>query len=178
MTILANLLGCQGIDEFRTMIPHMREQGGGRIIQIFSYGGQVAYPGNSLYHASKFGIEGFVESVVQEVAPFNIQATIIEPGGARTEFRYGSAHVTNLMPEYDDTPTHAFLKKLGPANRLAEGDPDKMAARIIETVDQDPAPLHVVLGFQARQATINRFTERLNEYKGQADLAASTDIKE
>ncbi|MDN3536706.1 hypothetical protein QPX96_01420 [Limosilactobacillus fermentum] len=47
MTILANLLGCQGIDEFRTMIPHMREQGGGRIIQIFSYGGQVAYPGNS-----------------------------------------------------------------------------------------------------------------------------------
>ena len=84
MTILANLLGCQGIDEFRTMIPHMREQGG-RIIQIFSYGGQVAYPGNSLYHASKFGIEGFVESVVQEVAPFNIQATIIEPGMAITE---------------------------------------------------------------------------------------------
>lgn len=85
MTILANLLGCQGIDEFRTMIPHMREQGG-RIIQIFSYGGQVAYPGNSLYHASKFGIEGFVESVVQEVAPFNIQATIIEPGGAGRNF--------------------------------------------------------------------------------------------
>lgn len=133
---------------------------------------------HSLYHASKFGIEGFVESVAQEVAPFNIQAPIIEPGGARTEFRYGSAHVTNLMPEYDDTPTHAFLKMLGPANRLAEGDPDKMAARIIETVDQDPAPLHVVLGSQARQATIDRFTERLNEYKGQADLAASTDIKE
>lgn len=82
------------------------------------------------------------------------------------------------MPEYDDTPTHAFLKKLGPANRLTEGDPDKMAARIIETVNQDLAPLHVVLGSQARQATINRFTERLNEYKGQADLAASTDIKE
>lgn len=53
----------------------------------------MAFPGNSLYHAAKFGIEGFVKSVAQEVAPFNISATIVEPGGARTEFRYGSAHV-------------------------------------------------------------------------------------
>lgn len=166
------------IQMIRAVIPYMRKQGGGRIIQISSYGGQVAYPGNSLYHAAKFGIEGFCESVAQEVKPFNIGVSIIEPGGARTEFRYGSAHVANLMPEYDDTPTHAFLKMLDPANGLAPGDPDKMATRIIETADQEPAPLHVVLGSQALQATIDRLTDRLNEYKGETDLAASTDIKD
>ena len=166
------------IQMIRSVIPQMRKQGGGRIIQISSYGGQVAYPGNSMYHAAKFGIEGFCESVAQEVAPFNIGITIIEPGGARTEFRYGSAHVANLMPEYDNTPTHAFLKMLDPANGLAPGDPAKMATRIIETVDQNPAPLHVVLGSQALQATIECLSKRLDEYKGETDLAASTDIKE
>lgn len=128
------------IQMIRAVIPYMRKQGGGRIIQISSYGGQVAYPGNSLYHAAKFGIEGFCESVAQEVASFNIGVSIIEPGGARTEFRYGSAHVAKLMPEYDDTPTHAFLKMLDPANGLAPGDPDKMASRIIETVEPSTTP--------------------------------------
>lgn len=166
------------IQMIRTVIPYMRKQGGGRIIQISSYGGQVAYPGNSLYHAAKFGIEGFCESVAQEVAPSDIGVSIIEPGGARTEFRYGSAHVAKLMPECDDTPTHAFLKMLDSANGLAPGDPNKMASRIIETVDQDPAPLHVILGSQALQDTIDRLTDRLNEYKGETDLAASTDFKD
>ncbi|WP_265489075.1 SDR family oxidoreductase [Lactobacillus sp. PV034] len=119
------------IQMIRAVIPQMRKQGEGRIIQISSYGGQVAYPGNSMYHAAKFGIEGFCESVAQEVAPFNIGVTIIEPGGARTEFRYGSAHIANLIPEYDNTPTHAFLKMLDPKNGLAPGDPNKMATRII-----------------------------------------------
>ena len=91
-----NLLG--PIHLIRAALPHLRAQGGGRVIQISSCGGQVAFPGNSLYHASKWGIEGFVESVAQEVASFGIGMTIVEPGGARTEFRYGSAQVANLTP--------------------------------------------------------------------------------
>ena len=70
---------------------------------------QVAFPGNSMYHATKWGIEGFAESVAQEVAPFGIGVTIVEPGGARTEFRYGSAQVADLLPAYDGTPAHSFL---------------------------------------------------------------------
>ncbi|PTQ84297.1 NADP-dependent 3-hydroxy acid dehydrogenase YdfG [Trichococcus patagoniensis] len=69
------------------------------IINNAGYGGQVAFPGNSMYHATKFGIEGFCESVAQEVESFNIGVTLVEPGGARTEFRYGSAQVADLMPE-------------------------------------------------------------------------------
>ena len=89
LMIATNLVG--SIQHIRAALPHLRAQGGGRIIQISSYGGQVAFPGNSMYHATKWGIEGFVESVAREVASFGIGMTIVEPGGARTEFRYGSA---------------------------------------------------------------------------------------
>ena len=106
MTQLAAIIACQALREYRVMagaaldigvtpvalnltgsiqliraaLPHLRAQGGGRIIQISSYGGQVAFAGNSLYHATKWGIEGFVESVAQEVAGFGIGMTIVEPG--------------------------------------------------------------------------------------------------
>ena len=154
-------------------LPYLRKQGGGRIIQLSSYGGQVAFPANSMYHATKFGVEGFCESVAQEVAKFNIGVTIVEPGGARTEFRYGSAHVANLMPEYDHV--HGFLNMLDKSKGLAPGDPAKMAARIIESADKDPAPLRMVLGSQALAATIQRLEERIADYKTQTELAASTD---
>ncbi|MGZ4588685.1 MAG: SDR family NAD(P)-dependent oxidoreductase [Mycobacteriaceae bacterium] len=135
--IATNLTG--SIQLIRSALPHLRAQGGGRIIQLSSYGGQVAFPGNSLYHATKWGIEGFVEAVAAEVAPFGIGMTIIEPGGARTEFRYGSAQVAHLTAAYDDTPAHSFLAMLDPANELAPGDPARMAARIIDSVTVDPA---------------------------------------
>ena len=124
-------------------LPYLRKQGGGRIIQLSSYGGQVAYAANSMYHATKFGIEGFCESVAQEVAKYNIGITIVEPGGARTEFRYGSAHVANLMPEYDHV--HGFLNMLDPEKGLAPGDPAKMAARMIESVDKERRTMYAYL---------------------------------
>ena len=171
--IATNLTG--SIAFIRSMLPGMRKQGGGRIIQISSYGGQVAFAANSLYHATKFGIEGFCESVAQEIAQFNIGMTIVEPGGARTEFRYGSAHVANLMPEYE--ACHGFLNMLDASKGLAPGDPAKMAARIIESIDKNPAPLRMVLGSQALTATIDRLEERVADYKTQTDLAASTDFE-
>jgi NAD(P)-dependent dehydrogenase (short-subunit alcohol dehydrogenase family) len=150
--IATNLLG--SIQLVRAALPHLRVQGGGRIIQMSTYGGQVAFAGNSMYHATKWGIEGFVESVAQEVAPFGIGMTIVEPGGARTEFRYGSAQVAKLMPVYDQTPAHSFLTMLDPKNGLAPGDPARMATRIIESVDVEPAPLRMVLGTQALESTL------------------------
>ena len=110
--VATNLVG--PIQLIRAALPHLRAQGGGRIIQISSYGGQVAFPGNSLYHATKWGIEGFVESVAQEVAPFGIGMTIVEPGGARTEFRYGSAQVADA---------HARLRRHPGARLPADARP-------------------------------------------------------
>ena len=164
------------IQLIRVVLPYLRAQGGGRIIQISSYGGQVAFPGNSMYHATKWGIEGFVESVAQEVAPFSIGMTLVEPGGARTEFRYGSAQVAQLMPVYDQTPTHSFLKMLDPKNGLAPGDPARMAARIIESVDVEPTPLRMVLGSQALESTLATLRKRIEGFEAQTALAASTDF--
>jgi hypothetical protein len=75
-----------------------------------------------------------------------IGITIIEPGGARTEFRYGGARVAKLMAIYDHTPAHSFLRMLDPKNRLVPTDGDRMAARIIERVHVEHAPLRLVLG--------------------------------
>lgn len=79
-----NLIG--SIALIQAVLPGLRQQGGGHVVQVSSEGGQIAYPGFSLYHASKWGIEGFVEAVQQEVAGFGIHFTLAEPGPARTNF--------------------------------------------------------------------------------------------
>ncbi|MBI0026134.1 SDR family oxidoreductase [Bartonella sp. M0187] len=172
--IATNLTG--SIDFIRAFLPVMRKRRQGRIIQISSYGGEVAFAGNSLYHATKWGIEGFCDSLSQEMAPFNIGVTIVEPGGARTEFRYKSAKITKPIKAYDNTPAHAFQKMLDRKNGLAAGDPKRMAARIIESVDITPAPLRMVLGSGALKTTIEVLEKRLEDFKGQEQLAASTDF--
>lgn len=170
--IATNLTG--SIMLIHDCLPYLRKQGGGRIIQMSTYGAQVAYPANSMYHATKFGIEGFCEAVAQEVAQFNIGVTMVEPVGARTEFRYGSAKVAHLMPEYDSC--HGFLNMLDKSKGLAPGDPARMAQRIIESTEQNPAPLRMVLGSQALNATLTRLKERVADYEKQTELAASTDF--
>ena len=171
--IATNLTG--SIQLIRAVLPHMREAGGGRIIQISSYGGQVAFPGNSMYHATKWGIEGFAESVAQEVEPFGIGVTIVEPGGARTEFRYDSAQVADPLPAYAGTPARSFERMLDGANGLAPGDPVRIAKAIIDSVGQVPAPLRIVLGSQALASTITTLEQRIADFRAQKDLAASTD---
>ncbi len=173
-TVATNLVG--SIQLIRAVLPHMRAQGGGRIIQMSTYGGQVAFPGNSMYHATKWGIEGFAESVAQEVAPFGIGVTIVEPGGARTEFRYGSAQVADPLPAYDDNPAHSFVKMLDPKNGLAPGDPARMAARIIKSADVEPAPLRIVLGSVALTSTLTTLRKRIAGFEAQTEFAASTDF--
>jgi NAD(P)-dependent dehydrogenase (short-subunit alcohol dehydrogenase family) len=164
------------IQFIRAVLPHMRSAGGARIIQMSTYGGQVAFPGNSLYHATKWGIEGFTESVAQEVAPFGIGVTIVEPGGARTEFRYGSAQVAKPIEAYAGTPARSFESMLDPANGLAPGDPARIVTAIINSVDDNPAPLRIVLGSQALTSTISTLEKRLDGFRNQTELAASTDF--
>jgi len=169
-----NLVG--SIQLIRAALPHLRAQGGGRIIQLSSYGGQVAFPGSSMYHATKWGIEGFTEAVAAEVAPFNIGVTIVEPGGARTEFRYGSAQIAPPIAAYDGTPAHAFRSMLDPTQTLAPGDPAKMAAAIIDSAEVEPAPLRLLLGSDAYQRTHQVLAGRLAALEAQESLAATTDV--
>jgi hypothetical protein len=117
-----------------------------------------------------------IRSSPEEVESFGIGITIIEPGGGRTEFRYGGARVAKLMPIYDQTPAHSFLRMLDPKNGLAPGDPDRMAAQIIESFDVEPALLRLVIGSQALEGTLTTLRKRIASFEAQTELAASTDF--
>jgi NAD(P)-dependent dehydrogenase (short-subunit alcohol dehydrogenase family) len=162
------------IQVVRAALPHLRTQGGGRIIQLSTYGGQAAFPGGSLYHAGKWGIEGFIEATMQEVAPFHVGVTTVEPGGARTAFRFGSAKLGPKMDVYYDTPAGMTRRILQDASRLLKGDPAKMPKIIIDSVDQNPAPKRIALGSDAYTIIHKALTERLTALEAQKDLAFST----
>jgi NAD(P)-dependent dehydrogenase (short-subunit alcohol dehydrogenase family) len=169
-----NLIG--PIQLVRAALPHLRAQGGGRIIGLSTYGGQAALPGGSLYHASKWGLEGFLDAVAQELAPLKIDVTIIEPGGARTNFRFGGAQLGTPMDAYRGTPAatvHAMIKD---TSRLPPGDPAKMAEIIVGSVEQNPAPRRIALGSDAYGAIHKALTDRLTVLEAQREVAFSTDF--
>jgi len=172
--ISTNLLG--PIHMVRAALPHLRAQGGGRIIGISTYGGQAAFPGGSLYHASKWGLEGFLDSIAQEVAAFQIGVTIVEPGGARTNFRFGGAQLGTQMDAYKGTPAAMVHVMIRDTSRLPQGDPLRMVKIIIDSTDQNPAPKRIALGSDAYAIMHKALTERLAALEAQKDMAFSTDI--
>ena len=170
--ITTNLLG--SIHTARAALPHLRAQGGGRLIQVSSVAGLAAHAGASLYHASKWGIEGFMEALAQEVAPFGIGVTLVEPGGASTAFSRGSLQLSEPLSAYDGTPA-AFVRQFKQGPVPLRGDPAKIAARIIDSAEQQPAPLRLVLGSDSYQAVTGALRNRLAQIEPQEATAAQTD---
>ncbi|MEO6677267.1 MAG: SDR family oxidoreductase [Pseudomonas sp.] len=168
-----NLIG--SIQLVRAALPHLRQQGGGRIIQLSSVGGQAIFPGGSLYHASKWGIEGFIEALGREVAAFNIGCTLVEPGGAQTDFRYRSARLAPKLDAYDGSPASMARRMIEQGTSVPPGDPAKMARAMIDSVEQNPAPKRIALGSDAYNVMHQQLSERLAALEMQKDLAYSTD---
>ena len=164
------------IQLIRAALPHLRAQGGGRIIGLSTYGGQAALPGGSLYHASKWGLEGFLDSIAQELAPFKIGVSIVEPGGARTNFRFGGAQLGTQLEAYKGTPAAMVHTMIKDVSRLPPGDPAKMAKVIIGSVDQNAAPKRIALGSDAYGAIHKALTDRLSALEAQREVAFSTDF--
>ncbi|MDB5819268.1 MAG: short-chain dehydrogenase/reductase [Rhizobacter sp.] len=169
-----NVIG--SIAVVRAALPHLRAQRGGRILQVSSMGGQVAYPALSLYHASKWAIEGFFESLAQEVAAFDIGVTLVEPGAAATKFGGDSMMRGEAMSVYDDTPVGAFRRARLAGAFPRPGDPAKMARAMIASVDVQPAPKRLTLGSDAYAAVHAALTQRLAAIEAQRELAFSTDL--
>src|ERR1700751_3403427 len=141
--IATNLTG--SIQVIRAALPHLRAQGGGRVLQVSSEGGQIAYPNFGLYHATKWGIEGFVEAVAQEVAPFNIEFTIAEPGPAKTSF--GSGLVSPPpMDVYKNPPAGEMRRAFAAGTFNVKGDPIRMVQAMIDSVDRILEPKRPALG--------------------------------
>jgi NAD(P)-dependent dehydrogenase (short-subunit alcohol dehydrogenase family) len=154
----------------------MREQGGGRIIQVSSMGGQVAIPTHSSYHAAKWGLEGFTESVNQEVSGFDVHLTLVEPGGTRTGFKDNLTFASELGV-YRDTPVDQVRRQLQDtdANALT-GDPDKIAAVVFQTTRQTHPPLRLTLGDDSYDAVHAALTGRLAALENQRAVAESVEF--
>src|SRR5262249_25356856 len=149
----------------RAVVPRMRAQGSGAIVQISSLGGQVTAPGYSAYCAAKFALEGLSEAVAAEVAPFGIRMLIVEPGSFRTGLLGGSLRSA--------TPSDAYAATVGATRACIEredgnqaGDPPRAAAPIIETLDAAHPPLRLALGadavdgIRAKQEALRRDLDR------------------
>ncbi|NWE77378.1 SDR family oxidoreductase [Pseudomonas yamanorum] len=169
-----NLVG--SIQLLRAVLPHLRAQGGGRILQLSTMGGQAVFPGGSLYHASKWGIEGFVDALGEEVACFNIGCTLIEPGSARTDFRYRSAQLAARLEDYDRSPSSHARRMIEDGSKVSTGDPAKMVTIMIASVDQHPAPKRIALGPDAYGVMHKQLGDRLAALEAQKDLAFSTEF--
>ncbi len=167
-----NLLG--SIQVIRAALPHLRAQGGGRVLQVSSEGGQIAYPNFSLYHASKWGIEGFVEAVAQEVQPFGIEFTLVEPGPTRTNFGAGLVSPPP-MAAYEDTPSGEIRRAVASGSFALKGDVNKMAQAMIECADRSPAPRRLTLGASAYASIRSALTDRITALDAQKDTALSAD---
>ncbi|WP_456763067.1 SDR family oxidoreductase [Bradyrhizobium sp. USDA 4011] len=173
--IATNLTG--SIQVARAAIPHLRCQGGGRIIQISSSVGQAAYPTMGVYAATKWGIEGFFEGTIPEIAPFGIEVTLVEPGASRTNFASSSADSGQILDVYDKTPVGDFRRLVTSAGlAMFPGDPRKVASAIIASADQSPAPKRLTLGSDAYTLVHGALMERLAILEAQKDLAYSTDV--
>ncbi len=165
-----NLIG--SIELARAAVPHMRPLGGGRLIQISSGAGQAGFAGLSLYCATKWGIEGFYESLAQEVAGFGIQTTLVEPGTIRTDFG-ASGVLSRELDAYRDGPVGA-LRRMATAGYAAPGDPAKMAKAIVDTFDAENAPPRLALGPDVYGYIRAALTGRLEQVEAYRDITMST----
>lgn len=133
----------------REVLPQLREQGSGHILNLTSIAGLVAFPGNGLYSAAKFALEGFSDALHHEVKPFGVKVTLIEPGAFRTGFAGGA-----IMRAENDIPAYAELMKasdeyFADQDGKQMGDPAKAAKVIMDVVDSDDAPVRLLLGEDA-----------------------------
>jgi len=130
----------------QTILPFMRREKKGHVIQISSHGGIKAFAGFGIYNASKFALEGFSEALAQEVKPLGIKVSIIEPGPFRTNFAgNGLGEAKKVIDVYADT-AGAFRSKLKGVDGKQEGDPVKAAKAIINLVNSDNPTLRLPLG--------------------------------
>jgi NAD(P)-dependent dehydrogenase (short-subunit alcohol dehydrogenase family) len=158
----------------RAALPHLRKQGGGRIVQISSEGGQVVYPAFSLYHATKWGIEGFVETVAKEVDPFGIDCMIAEPGPTATNFGAGIVMAPPLSA-YDGTPAGVVRRAVNERSFDIRGDTGRTASAIIAATDSEKPPFRLPLGSIAYGNLTRELARRLAEIDAQRDVAFSAD---
>lgn len=159
----------------KEFLPVMRQQRSGHIVQISSQAGFRAAAGFGVYNASKFALEGFSEALAQEVAPFGLKVTIVEPGPFRTEFLAGSMKAAQQKIEaYQSTPVGGMYKYVESQNGKQEGDPVKAAQAIVDYVYSENKALRLPLGKAPVQAIRMKIAQVEADLKANEAIAVST----
>ena len=160
-----NLFGALWVTQ--AALPFMRAQGSGHIIQVSSIGGVNAFPTVGLYHASKWGLEGFSQSLAAEVAGFGIKVTIVEPGGFATDWSGPSAKRAAPMDVYDSA--RAAIAALRGSS--IPGDPDATGPAILKVVDATDPPLRVFFGSSGLPMTRAEYARRIETWEKWSDVS-------
>ncbi|MDA1358721.1 SDR family NAD(P)-dependent oxidoreductase [Glycomyces luteolus] len=158
----------------QAVLPHLREQGGGRIFQLSSAAGLITVPLGAAYSASKWALEGFNEALAQEVAEFGIKVTIIEPGGFAT--RQGqnpdplnNGHMAEKHPAYDGLRA----RLAGFAGKQPAGDPAAAARALLELADDDNPPVRILFGTGFYPMVQQAYADRLKTWADWQDLSVA-----
>ncbi|MBB5620302.1 NAD(P)-dependent dehydrogenase (short-subunit alcohol dehydrogenase family) [Pedobacter cryoconitis] len=138
------------MDVTRAVLPQMRRQGSGTIINLSSFGGQVGLPFGSLYNSSKFAVEGFSESLSHELYALGIAVKLIEPGGVDTNFRNGLEMIKNEIPEYQPLMGNFFGRYAQATAHLPKATAEDIAQTIYEAATDGKAQLRYVIGEDAQ----------------------------
>ena len=158
----------------RAVLPHLRAQRSGHILQISSMGGRVGNPGAAIYQAAKFGLSGFSEALAKEVAPLGIRVTAVEPGGFRTDWATESMTYAPEVPGYETTVgSRVAMFQSGQFEPM--GDPDKAAKVMIDLVASPAPPVHLLLGSEAVAITVHAEDARRAELEKWRAVSVSTD---
>lgn len=162
----------------RAVLPFMRKQRSGHVLNFSSIGGYVGHAGWGVYCSTKFAVEGISESMAPEVSPLGIKVTVVEPGFFRTDFLAGNSLVVSppTIADYIDTPAGAMREIAKQANHAQPGDPAKLAAGIIAMVNSPNPPLRMPFGSDTVAAIEAKNAHVAEELANWHELAMSTDF--
>ena len=160
----------------RAALPIMRKQKSGCILQISSVGGRLGLPGSTPYHAAKWAVGGFTESLAQEVAPFGVRVCALEPGGMRTNWGFRAQRdMPEVLPDYEPS-VGALVKALLPLWGKENSDPAKVAQVVLRLADSDQLPAHLLLGSDAVQYAREAEAKRAADAERWREVSVSTDL--
>ena len=158
----------------RAAVPVMRRQKCGHIFQVSSIGGRVTIPGNSPYHAAKWAVGGFSDSLAAEVAPFGVKVCTLEPGGMRTNFKQRTAEaMPELLPDYEPS-VGAIYKMMAAEHGTLASDPKKVADIVVNLANADDVPTRLMLGKDAAPYVKQVEAARAEQAAKYGDLTLST----
>ena len=166
------------MDVTTQVLPYMRKQKSGHILNFSSIGGLTSFPTLGYYNASKYAVEGISESMWQELAPFGIKVTLVEPSGFRTDWSGRSSVKTQTsIDDYKGTIVEQRLKGVAQSAGQEAGDPVKAAQALIDVVESKESPNHLLLGKMAYDAAYLKIEALKKDFEAWKETTLGADYE-